>query len=231
MTSFTYLFRFGGPMRIKMFAFIWFAALAVAPITLTADEGCCDKPAMACCDQAAPAADTAAKDCCQKATTHNHSGAMDCCKDGGCDMPCCKDGGECDMPCCQGTGEDIEPNAIDVLLAMDGQAILPMIRITPARQTAEVFFQRPVWVGRTVLMGKYVIEHDTDRQARGEPCTHIYAADNDKTPVVTFHCTHLEATQSDKAVVVLQSLGDGQQRFVQFQFSGETAAHGYPAAR
>lgn len=46
-------------MRLKLFAFIWFAALAAAPITLTADEGCCDKPAAACCDKPAQA-------CCDK---------------------------------------------------------------------------------------------------------------------------------------------------------------------
>jgi hypothetical protein len=29
-------------MHLKIFAFIWFAALAVVPVTLSADTGCCD---------------------------------------------------------------------------------------------------------------------------------------------------------------------------------------------
>ena len=186
-------------MRFKIFAFIWFVALAAAPITLSADDGCCDTPAMACCD---------------KADTH------------ACDMPCCDDGATCDMPCCQ--DEPIQ-SAVEILIAMDGQAVLPMKAESPTRQTAVVLFQKPVWVGETVLMGKYIIEHDTDRQARGEPCTHIYAAKDPRTPVATFHCTHLETEHVDKGVVVLQSRGDGQQTFVQFQFAGEHAAHGYPA--
>jgi hypothetical protein len=78
-------------------------------------------------------------------------------------------------------------------------------------------------------MGKYIIEHDTDRQARGEPCTHIYAADKPTTPVVTFHCTHLEGEGGDRGIVMLKSLGDGSQRLLWFQFAGEDAAHGYPA--
>jgi hypothetical protein len=206
-------------MRFKLFAFIWFAALAAAPITLSADDGCCDKPAAACCSQPDMA-------CCDKADN-----AQACCDKAGnhaCDMPCCKDGGTCDMPCCQ--DEPIQ-SAVDVLIAMDGQAVLPLKAETPTRQTAVALFQRPVWVGNTVLMGKYIIEHDTERQARGEPCTHIYAADDRTTPVVTFHCTHLEAAQSDKGVIVVQSRADGQQTFVQFQFAGERAAHGYPTDR
>jgi hypothetical protein len=92
-------------------------------------------------------------------------------------------------------------------------------------------FDRPVWVGRTVLMGKYIIEHDTDRQARGEPCTHLYAANDLKTPIVTFHCTHIDGERVDRDTVVLQTLPDGMRKFVQFQFAGETAAHGFTTER
>ncbi len=127
-------------MRIKVFAFIWFAALAIAPITLSADDGCCDtptaaccdKPAMACCDKpaaggkAAPA--QAAMACCNKAEGHGHA------------MPC---RGDCGMPCCQGGAS--EENAIDVLIAMDGKAILPVtVAENPAKRTAVVYFHRPV---------------------------------------------------------------------------------------
>lgn len=229
-------------MRFKIFAFIWFAALAAAPITLSADEGCCDKPAMACCDQPAmaccdkPAAKAAAPagGCCQQAGGHNHDAAKGCCQDGAaCDMPCCKDGGECNMPCCKdkATAQQ-DGDAIEILFALDGQKLEPLtVESTPTTQTAVVFFQRPVWVGQTVLMGKYIIEHDTDRQARGEACTHIYAASDPKTPVAKFHCTHLDVNPTATDVVVLQSLGDGSQKFLQFQFKGEAAAHGYPMGR
>src|SRR5436190_8530626 len=72
------------------------------------------------------------------------------------DMACCE---QKDMTCC---GADL--NAIDVLLAMD-----PQINPAPVvRQSTEVWFQRPVMVGRNILQGHYVIEHDNDRMARGE---------------------------------------------------------------
>ena len=42
---------------------------------------------------------------------------------------------------------------------------------TPGHQSAIVTFQRPTWVAGVMLMGTYVIVHDEDNMARGEPCT------------------------------------------------------------
>jgi hypothetical protein len=206
----------GGLMRLKLFALIWFFALGISPIVLAADEACCDQPQAACCDKAAKA-------CCPEGTSCD----MKCCKDDTCDMPCCK-GQSAEMACCQ----DDPPvdNAIDVLLSLSGGVdwSLPSLE-APGQQMVMVWFHRPVWVGRTVLMGKYVIEHDTARMARGEPCTHIYAADDRTKPVVAFHCTHLKAVRRDRGEVVLQSMGDGMKKLVRFQFADEDSAHGYPS--
>ena len=77
-----------------------------------------------------------------------------------------------------------------------------------------------------------MIEHDNDRMARGEPCTHIYAYNDRTTPVATFRCTHLERDRADQNVVVLTTTLDGNmKKLTEFQFAGETAAHGYPAVR
>jgi hypothetical protein len=140
---------------------------------------------------------------------------------------CNRDAVTCSMPCCT---HDQPVDAIAVLLSL-GNGVTTADELFPpaARQRAVVWFHRPVWVGRKVLMGKYIIEHDTDRQARGEPCTYLYAADKLETPVVTFHCEHLHAAKSDRAVVGLQSTGDSAQKLLWFQFAGEDAAHGYPA--
>jgi hypothetical protein len=201
-------------MYLKIFAVIWFAALAAAPITLSADAGAPAQP-VACCEQ--PAAG-----CCDKQP---------------CAMPCCEGADGCDMPCCdQHAAHDAadvgEPDAIAMLLAMDPNAIWSLAaEAAPIRQSTVAWFHRPVWVGNTVLMGKYVIEHDTDRQARGEPCTHIYAADDMTVPVAVFHCTHLDRNPVPKNTVVLQSLSDGSQKLLEFQFAGEQAAHGFPTER
>ena len=102
----------------------------------------------------------------------------------------------------------------------------------PVRQQTEVWFQRPVMVGRHILQGRYVIEHDNDRMARGEPCTYIYAYDDRTKPVVAFHCTHLERDRQGKNTVVLATISDGSMQLLQeFQFAGETASHGVPTER
>jgi len=103
----------------------------------------------------------------------------------------------------------------------------------PVRESMIVWFQRPVKVGTRVLFGKYVIEHDNTRMARGEPCTYIYAAEDRQTPVVTFHCAHLDRPRGQQASVTLRSLGEanGMQEFREFQFAGELGAHGFPVAR
>ena len=136
--------------------------------------------------------------------------------------------GCCDMPCCKDAKSDAEPSIVEQFLSMDPQ----LNPAPPARQVAEVWFHRPVLVGRSILQGRYVIEHDNDRMARGEPCTHIYAYNDRTRPVAAFHCTHLERDRADQNIVVLTTSGDTNlQKLTEFQFAGETGAHGYPTVR
>jgi hypothetical protein len=136
-----------------------------------------------------------------------------------CDMPCCKNG--CDMPCCAQVPSVIVP------------PIVTDIPTPPARQSVTVLFRDPVKVGDRILMGKYIIEHDNDRMARGKPCTHIYDADDPRLPVVAFHCTHLTRPRSESNTVTLRPWSDtpGRREMTEFQFAGETAAHGVPKLR
>ncbi len=132
----------------------------------------------------------------------------------------------CDKPCCKDHGGS-EQSALE-LLQTDPQ----LNPAPPVRQAAEVWFQRPVIVGKAILQGHYVIEHDNDRMARGEPCTHLYAFDDRTTPVATFDCTHLERDRASQSIVVLTTTSDGNmQRLTEFQFAGESLAHGYPTVR
>jgi hypothetical protein len=132
----------------------------------------------------------------------------------------------CDKPCCKDHNV-VKPGAAEIP-TMDPQ----LNPAPPARRTAEVWFHRPVLVGRAILQGRYVIEHDNDRMARGEPCTHLYAYHDQTTPVATFDCTHLERDRASQNVVVLVPTSDGSlQRLTEFQFAGESVAHGYPTVR
>ena len=99
------------------------------------------------------------------------------------------------------------------------------------RQNALVRFDKPVRIGTRVLMGKYIIEHDTERMARGEPCTHVYDFYSRKL-VTAFHCTHLTRPRAgDTATVSVKPAQDLPAVMTEFQFAGETDAHGVPGVR
>lgn len=126
-----------------------------------------------------------------------------------------------------------EPDAVSVLLAMTAPTGLQEPALAPVRQSAVVWFHRPVRVGDRILLGRYVIEHDNDRMARGLPCTHIYESSGARLPVVAFHCAHLTREPATRNTVVLRPFsGDlGTSVLTEFQFAGETASHGVPSTR
>ena len=140
-----------------------------------------------------------------------------------------------DAACCNAKAQIVPANDVTAILLSQMQPDPQLAPAPPARQVAEVWFHRPVIVGRAILQGRYVIEHDNDRMARGEPCTHIYAyddyADGDLMKPVAFHCTHLDRARAGQNTVVLVSASDGMQVLTEFQFAGETASQGYPAGR
>jgi hypothetical protein len=128
-------------------------------------------------------------------------------------MACCKHGGAMAMP------------ADDPAIAMAG---LGLLNPQPVKYI-DALFRDPVRVANAVLMGRYVIEHDDERMARGEPCTHIYEADDLRAPVVRFHCEHLERPAADVATLVLEpSINPAVKTLKEFQFRGETSSHGVP---
>ena len=129
------------------------------------------------------------------------------------------------MACCD--KDEQTPEAVVVLI----RQLKPEAR--PVRETMTVWFRTPVKIGDRILLGKYVIEHDNNRMARGRPCTHIYAASDQRLPVVAFHCTHLKRAAGARPSVTLVSLGEpnGMKELTEFQFAGEVGAHGAPVVR
>ena len=136
---------------------------------------------------------------------------------------CCENAG---AACCEHTGHAADVSVLE-LLPLDTQ----LAPAPNARQTFDVWFKHPTWIGKVIVQGRYVIEHDNDRMARGEPCTHVYAYDNRDKPIATFHCTHLERERSSRNSVGLITTSDGFKRLTEFQFAGETAGHGHPDVR
>ena len=145
------------------------------------------------------------------------------------DMPCCEQKAE--MACCAGHQHAVKNDADALQMLLSFAQVSPQLSpAPPVRQSTDVWFMRPVMVGKSILQGHYVIEHDNDRMARGEPCTHIYAFDDRTKPVVTFHCTHLERERASKGIAVIERKGEWE-HLTEFQFAGESASHGVPSIR
>jgi hypothetical protein len=140
--------------------------------------------------------------------------------------PCCNDAKK---PCCATHAQPCCEHRHDTVAVSIRQ---PDVDKRPGVEQMVVTFRDPVLVGDRILMGKYVIEHDTNRMARGWPCTYIYDDDNRRLPVVAFHCTHLKRDRRVQPTVTLVSdHAAGMKRFTEFQFAGEAAGHGVPVVR
>lgn len=103
---------------------------------------------------------------------------------------------------------------------------------TALRQTAVITFDEPTWVTTTMLVGPYIIEHDDGRMARGEPCTVLYRVPKGLRrvdDVVSFHCIPRERPLArDFSTTVLQDDISGINTLIEYQFAGDSEAHGVP---
>jgi len=108
--------------------------------------------------------------------------------------------------------------------------------VAPAKQWAAVNFINAVKVGPATLMGPYLIVHDADKMARGEPCTTFYRFDPKKGPqeaAVTFMCIPALRKVVDRTTLTIVSWlnPNDVQTLTEFQFAGDTEGHGVPISR
>ena len=101
---------------------------------------------------------------------------------------------------------------------------------TDQKRHAVAEFSEAVTVQGVVLKGKYLFVHDDAAMNRGEACTYIYkgvAEERDKL-VTSFHCIHIERAKAKNFIWRTRETMPGIIELTEFQFKGETAAHGVP---
>lgn len=98
------------------------------------------------------------------------------------------------------------------------------------KRRAVAEFTRPITVQGVVLQGKYLFVHDDTAMTRGDACTFIYKGEAEVRDnlVTSFHCIHIERAKADSFIWRSRQTTTGILELVDFQFSGETAAHGVP---
>jgi hypothetical protein len=104
--------------------------------------------------------------------------------------------------------------------------------VGPVRQWGLVNFVDPIWVGDIVMMGPHLIVHDSEKMAKGQPCTTIYRFDPKRGPqeaVVSFHCKPRRAQVVDRVTVVTERVtATGGAKLREFQLAGDAEAHAVP---
>jgi len=100
------------------------------------------------------------------------------------------------------------------------------------KRKAVAEFPRPVTVQGIVLKGQYLFVHDDAAMNRGDACTFIYegVAEVPDKLVTSFHCIHIERTKANNFIWRSRETAPGIEELVDFQFGGETAAHGVPVS-
>ena len=103
--------------------------------------------------------------------------------------------------------------------------------MTTRKQKGTMTFNQPVILQGVTLKGEYLFVHDESTMIRGEACTRVYKgnAEIEKNLVVTFHCVPIERGLVKHFVVRTYEVSPGVIEVRDFQFKGDTEAHGIPA--
>jgi hypothetical protein len=99
-------------------------------------------------------------------------------------------------------------------------------------QKAVLQFDEPVKLLDVILKGEYVIVHDDERMAKGEPCTYVYARENGQQGklVVSFHCVPVQREAADRFTVIVGGYDPATRlpEMVEYRFAGSTEGHQVP---
>jgi len=96
-----------------------------------------------------------------------------------------------------------------------------------------VTFQETTRVCDHLLQGQYVVVHDDDKMARGEPCTTFYRMKKGEAEAVaSFHCIPRQNGRVEQTTVTVVRRGPTTTTYVpeliEYQIAGDTEAHGVP---
>lgn len=97
------------------------------------------------------------------------------------------------------------------------------------RKSAAFTFDRPTLIAGTVVKGQVIIVHDAEKMAKGEPCTTVYRSDRGRNgkALVEFMCQPVARAAVPQFRTICRLSAD-QDQLMEYQFKGETEAHGVP---
>ena len=108
--------------------------------------------------------------------------------------------------------------AAPILLALD---------VMPSQDRVWAHFRHPVlFVDQLLPEGDYLVVHDNDKSAMGEPCLYVYGESNIDEPLLAVHCVRKVQNPTERAKIVWGNIRrDNVREFGYIQFPGESFAH------
>ena len=102
----------------------------------------------------------------------------------------------------------------------------------PRKERAIVEFPESVKLMGVFLKGEYLVVHDEERMARGEPCTYVYSGrvEQENKLVASFHCLHVDREKADRFTVTLDPRRSAYDvlEVREIQFANSTEGHRVP---
>jgi hypothetical protein len=118
------------------------------------------------------------------------------------------------------------------LLTIGGSTPSSGITAATSRESAVVEFAETVKLQGVLLRGEYLIVHDEERMARGEPCTYIYRGKHqDETRLAAaFHCIHVDRERANALKITFSRHSTPYEvaEITEIQFAGSKDGHKVP---
>jgi len=101
------------------------------------------------------------------------------------------------------------------------------------KQKAVALFNSPVVLQGVTLKGEYLFVHDDSAMTRGEPCTRVYkgTVEQPSKLIVAFHCVPLERSKFTYFIVRTRQVAPDVVEVTEYQFKGDSEAHGVPTLK
>jgi hypothetical protein len=104
--------------------------------------------------------------------------------------------------------------------------------VTPSRQWIVATFTRPTIIAGAIVSGPVVIMHDDNKMMAGRPCTSVYRFDGKngrQEEIVSFMCRPVQRSAvAEFTATCRRAVLSGPDMLVEYQFAGDSEAHGVP---
>lgn len=113
------------------------------------------------------------------------------------------------------------------ILVAAAAPVLWGLDVLPSQDRVWAHFIHPVlFMDRLLPEGDYLVVHDNEKSAMGEPCLFVYGESNLDDPLIAVHCVRKVQKPTERVKIVWgNTRRDNLREFGYIQFPGESFAH------